>query len=103
MPRPSPLDDKHTAAHAWARFGRLMKGLALLTAAIILLAFAFVWWSGEPVSYHFYIALALGIGMTMMLTGALMSLIFLSSGTGHDEAIEDPLEEARRPKSYWQD
>jgi hypothetical protein len=25
-----------------------------------------------------------------MLTAALMGLVFLSSGSGHDEAIEDP-------------
>jgi len=26
----------------------------------------------------------------MMLTAALMGLVFLSSGTGHDESIDDP-------------
>jgi len=26
----------------------------------------------------------------MMLMSALMGLVFLSSGTGHDESIEDP-------------
>jgi hypothetical protein len=29
----------------------------------------------------------------MMLMAALMGLVFLSSGSGHDEAIDDPLEE----------
>jgi hypothetical protein len=27
----------------------------------------------------------------MLLTSALMGLVFLSSGTGHDEAISEPL------------
>ena len=45
----------------------------------------------EEVSVHFYIAVALGIGFTMLLTSALMGLVFLSSGTGHDESVEDPL------------
>lgn len=105
MVKRSSLDDAHTAAHAWGRFRRLMKWLALLTLAIIAAAFALVWWSGDPVSYHFYIALALGLGLTVMLTGALMSLLFLSSGTGHDEAIEDPLDQTRtrRPPSRWKD
>lgn len=82
-----------------------MKWLAAAATGIIAVAFVLVWWSGEPVSYHFYIALALGLGLTFMLTGALMSLVFLSSGTGHDEAIEDPLDERqrRRPVSRWQD
>jgi hypothetical protein len=30
-----------------------------------------------------------------MLGAALMGLVFLSSGTGHDESIEDRLEEER--------
>jgi hypothetical protein len=47
------------------------------------------------VSVHFFIATALGIGLMMLLTSALMGLVFLSSGTGHDEAVEDPLEDER--------
>ena len=35
------------------------------------------------------VAALLGIGFMIMLTGALMSLLFLSSGTGHDEAVRD--------------
>ena len=96
MARKSPLEDSATSAHAWARYRRIMGYLGLMTLAIIAAAFAVVYWSGEPVSIHFYIALALGFGFTVMLTGALMGLIFLSSGTGHDESIEDKLEE-RRP------
>jgi len=34
----------------------------------------------------------LGIGFTMLLTSALMGLVFLSSGTGHDDAIDDGLD-----------
>jgi hypothetical protein len=30
-----------------------------------------------------------------MLMAALMGLVFLSSGTGHDESIEDPFEDVR--------
>ena len=41
------------------------------------------------VSVHFFIATALGIGFAMMLTAALMGLVFLSSGTGHDESVSD--------------
>ena len=48
------------------------------------------------VSVHFYIATALGIGFTMLLASALMGLAFLSSGTGHDESIADPMDEDQR-------
>jgi hypothetical protein len=36
------------------------------------------------------IATAAGVGLSVMLGAALMGLVFLSSGSGHDEAIEDP-------------
>ena len=98
----SPLDDSQTASFAWARYRRILGYLGLLALAVIAIACALVWWSGEPVSYHFYIALALGLGLTIMLTGALMGLIFLSSGTKHDEAV-DSTEFERRPRSRWRD
>ncbi len=46
-------------------------------------------------SVHFYIAVALGIGFSMLLTSALMGLVFLSNGTGHDAAIDDRIEDER--------
>jgi hypothetical protein len=44
---------------------------------------------GALVSIHVVIASILGIGLMAMLAGALMGLVFLSSGTGHDESIDD--------------
>lgn len=38
------------------------------------------------------IATAAGVGLSVMLGAALMGLVFLSSGSGHDESIEDPFE-----------
>ena len=88
----SPLDDPEQAAYAWARFRRIMRFMFLLTVGIVIIALMLLWKFGEQeVSIHFYIASALGIGFTMLLTSALMGLVFLSSGTGHDESIEDPL------------
>jgi hypothetical protein len=45
------------------------------------------------ISIHFYIATAGGIIAMLLLATALMGLVFLSSGSGHDEAIEDPFED----------
>jgi hypothetical protein len=45
------------------------------------------------VSPHFFIATALGVGFATMLMSALMGLVFLSSGTGHDESVADPGDE----------
>lgn len=89
MLRKSPLDDPEQAAFAWARYRRLMRFMFLLTVGVVTVALALLYRGGEQISVHFYIAVALGIGFTMLLTGALMGLVFLSSGTGHDDAVED--------------
>ena len=91
MTKKSPLDDPQQAAFAWARFRRLMRFLFLLTVGIVAIAMALLYKQGSAASVHYYIAIALGIGFTMLLASALMGLVFLSSGTGHDEAIEDRL------------
>lgn len=88
----SPLDDPEKAAFAWARYRRIMRFMFLLTVGVVTIALAVLYKFGSSaVSVHYYIAAALGIGFTMLLTSALMGLVFLSSGTGHDEAVEDPL------------
>ncbi len=88
MDRKSPLDHKPTAAFAWKRWRRMMALMAVVTALTIAVAFAWFGMGDEPVSIHFYIATALGIGVMMLLTGALMGLVFLSHGTGHDDSID---------------
>lgn len=94
MKRPgSPLDDPANAAHAWARFRRLMRLMLFVTIAVVAIALVLLYTRNGMVSVHLYIATALGIGFTMLLMSALMGLVFLSSGTGHDESIEDPLED----------
>lgn len=96
MTRPSPLDDPHNAAHAWARFRRLMKWMFGLTSVTVVAALIFLYVRNGMVSIHLYIATALGVTAAMMLMAALMGLVFLSSGTGHDETIDDRLGEDAR-------
>lgn len=90
MVSPSPLDDPEYAAFAWARYKRLMRGMAWFTLACVIFSLGILFWNNGSISWHFYIAAAIGIGLTVILTAALMGLVFLSSGTGHDESIEDP-------------
>ena len=90
---PSPLDDPEKAAHAWARYLRIMRWMMVITVGLVTVAMIVFYRSNGLVSIHFYIATALGIGFTMLLASALMGLAFLSSGTGHDESIIDPLED----------
>jgi hypothetical protein len=88
MPR-SPLDDPRKAHHAWARYRRMMRTMLILTIGVVAVALALLYDGESAASVHYYIAVALGIGGTMLLTGALMGLVFLSSGTGHDESVTD--------------
>lgn len=90
IPR-SPLDDPRFADFAWTRYRRLMGLMGGITLVMVVAAMALLYWNNGFVSIHFYIATALGIGFAMLLTSALMGLVFLSSGTGHDDAIADPL------------
>jgi hypothetical protein len=94
IPR-SPLDDPNVARFAWARFRRLMRFMMLVTVTMVIGAMVALYRANGFVSVHFYIATALGIGFAMLLMSALMGLVFLSSGTGHDDAIADPLEDER--------
>ena len=89
MSKRSPFDDPRTAAHAWARYRRLMKRMALFTLAVVMAALGFFYVQNGLVSIHFFIATALGIGLAVLLMAALMGLVFMSSGTGHDEAVSE--------------
>ncbi len=91
MHPPSPLEDAETAAHAWARYRRLMRFMMIITTLMVGAACIALYRENGLVSAHFYVATALGIGFAMLLMSALMGLVFLSNGTGHDQAVIDPL------------
>lgn len=91
MVNKSPLDDPKNAAHAWARYRRIMRLLMAVTVATVLLAVGLLYAFNGAISVHFYIAVALGISFTMLLGGGLMGLVFLSNGTGHDESVDNRL------------
>lgn len=95
MAERSPLDDPDNAAFAWTRYKRLMKFMAAVTLGTVALALAVISQLVEKPSIHFYIAAGLGIGVSMLLTAALMGLVFLSNGTGHDQSVIDPLDDDR--------
>ncbi|MEO0871210.1 MAG: hypothetical protein AAFY19_04505 [Pseudomonadota bacterium] len=94
MVNESPLDDPENAAHAWNRFRQIMWLLAGVTLATVLIVVGALWVFHPEASIHFFIAVALGIALTMGLGGSLMSLAFLSNGTGHDAAVDNRLPSA---------
>jgi hypothetical protein len=89
---PSRLDDPDYATFAWKRYWRLMRGMFVVTILVTVIALTAFWWNNGFVSIHFYIATAGAIIASMMLMAGLMGLVFLSSGSGHDESVEDPFE-----------
>lgn len=68
-----------------------MRVMGWVTLAVVIASVAVIYWENGLVSINLYIATALGVGGTMLLATALMGLVFLSSGTGHDDAVVDPL------------
>ncbi len=66
-----------------------MRFMLLVTVGVVGIALALLYDGESAASVHYYIAIALGIGFTMLLAGALMGLVFLSAGTGHDDSIDD--------------
>lgn len=94
MVKPSPLDDQTTSKIAWKRYRRLMVGMAIVSIVAIILALLWLHFNiATGLSIHMIIATAGGVGLSVMLGAALMGLVFLSSGSGHDDAIEDPFKD----------
>ncbi|MFZ5747956.1 MAG: hypothetical protein ACOY45_09940 [Pseudomonadota bacterium] len=85
------LDHPEYAAFAWARFRLVLWWMTGASVATVGVALALLWWSLGELRLHVAIATALGVFLTMMLASALMGLMFLSSGSGHDEQVIDPL------------
>lgn len=83
----SPFGDAPLNAEAWARYRRLMRFMVVVTVTVIVAAFVMLYRTHGLISIHLYIATALGIGFAMLLMSALMGLVFLSSGSGHDETV----------------
>lgn len=89
----SPLSDDRTPSQiAWARYRRLMLGMASVSAVAVIGALSWLSWDmGDDLSLHMIIATAAGVGLSVLLGAALMGLVFLSSNSGHDDAVIDPL------------
>jgi hypothetical protein len=93
MTRPSRLDDPEYSGFAWNRYWRLMRWMFAFTIFVTALVLGAFYYQFGMISIHFYIATAGGIIAMLLLATALMGLVFLSSGSGHDEAIDDPFED----------
>ena len=89
----SGLEDPDQARFAWSRFRKLMIWMVLASTVT---AAGGLWLLHEmigPIPFHMAIATGVGTFVSVMLATALMSLVFLSNGTGHDDSIHDPFED----------
>jgi len=85
---PNGLGDPDYARFAWKRFRRMLMWMAVIAVAFILIAIAFLEYVYGPLSFVAILAAVGGFGGSIMMAGALMGLVFLSSGTGHDEDVD---------------
>lgn len=89
MTQPTGLDDPQSAQFAWARFRRIMWAMTAFSLAVGLAVAGLIWWTNGPVPWIFVVMIVVGVFATIMMAALLMGLMFLSSGTGHDEQVED--------------
>jgi preprotein translocase subunit SecF len=67
------------------KFWRIMRIMALFSIVVAALAVILVMQGERELQVHMMIATALGVALSVLLAGALMTLVFLSSRSGHDE------------------
>lgn len=87
------LSDPDYSAFVWKRFRRVMGWMAVVALLAIVAVLLFLRWSGVPMPPSLFLGVIGGVGGTVMLGGALMSLVFLSAGSGHDDDVVNLLEE----------
>lgn len=84
MPEPDPVPSpRHSLMR---RFWRIFRLLALLSIVIAAIAVMLVIKGAGEVHASLIIATALGIGLTVLVGTGLMTLVFLSNSSGHDDA-----------------
>jgi predicted small integral membrane protein len=83
MPTPDPVPSLRGST--WRRFRQIMRWMSAVAILAAALAVWFVARGESELQVHMLIATALGAGLTVLLGAALMTLAFLSSGSGHDE------------------
>jgi len=84
MPHPDPIPSPRISL--LRKYRRLMKWMGFFSVVVAAVAVLLVIRGERGPHVQMMIATALGAGLSVLLAGALMSLAFLSAGSGHDEA-----------------
>jgi hypothetical protein len=93
---PSQLDDPDYARFAWGRYKRLLRGMVWFSALAVILCLGLLRWISGPVPWPMLAFTAGGVFFSVLLAAILMGLVFLSSGSGHDDKIIDPTRDEDR-------
>ena len=95
-----PVHDPITGLRrsTFRRFWRIFRLLSLLAVVIAAMAVMLVAHDDPtPLAHvHMLIATALGTGLTVLVGASLMTLVFISNSSGHDEAAASFHEEKNR-------
>ena len=84
------LDNPDYARFAWGRYKQLMVWMVLASAGAAAAGLSALYLSIGPMPLLGTLFAAGGIFFTVLLAAVLMGLVFLSSGSGHDDKIDDP-------------
>ncbi|UUR07178.1 hypothetical protein [Sphingomonas glaciei] len=96
MPQPDPIPSLRRSQ--WQRFRRIMRWMSVASILAAATAVYFVTQGESETKIHMLIATALGAGFSVLLGAALMTLTFLSSGSGHDEEAHRTPEDSLNDK-----
>lgn len=86
MPTPDPTPPASEPAALKRRFWRIFRLLALLSVVVATVAVLLVARGQPELRIHMLIATALGTGLMVLVGSALMTLVFLSASSGHDDS-----------------
>ena len=87
-PRPDPVPSPRQSIVR--RFWRIFRLLVLLSVVIAAIAVMLVTRGAGEIHASLIIATALGISLTVLVGTSLMTLVFLSNDSGHDETAGGP-------------
>ena len=96
MPEPDPIPPLGPLKR---QFFKLMRWGALFSLAIAAIAVLLVAQGDEAIHLHMLIATALGVGLSVMLGIALMTLVFLSSRAHDADAADHQQKDDNDPRS----